>query len=142
MSSKPIDSRFLVSLRTQNDFDDVDKYNPNNTTEAILEQQKKSNPYMTNRNLRRSTKGMFTSNSEVRRMGDQNDGVIQQNTIRQQYRLNEEYKRTQEHKELTAQNYLKKKKEMSQLMDDQIMAQMKLRDVQVKKEFYLKAYNP
>ena len=34
-NSKPVQSRFLVSMRTKNDYDDTDKYNPANTVEAI-----------------------------------------------------------------------------------------------------------
>jgi len=66
-----------VSLRTRNDFEDTDKYSPKNTTEAILERERKSNPYKTNRDMRRTTRGIFAANQEVRRMEGQNDGVMQ-----------------------------------------------------------------
>ena len=76
--SQPLDSRFLVSLRTQNDFNDVDKLNPRNTIEAIQERARLANPYTTNRTSRRTTKGTFNDEEDVQRVREQTDGFMQQ----------------------------------------------------------------
>ena len=67
-NSKPLQSRFLVSLRTKKDFDDVTKYHPDNTPEAIIEKEKNSNPYKLKKELRVMTKGRYDGHDDVKKV--------------------------------------------------------------------------
>ena len=46
---KPIQSRFLLSIRTKNDFNDPNKLGAENTVEAILLKERQKNPYSLNK---------------------------------------------------------------------------------------------
>ena len=48
-NTKPIRSRFLMSLRTSHDFNDINKLSAENTVEAILERERQKNPYALNK---------------------------------------------------------------------------------------------
>jgi len=55
-------------MRTKNDFPDVNKYHKDNTPEGISEIKKKENVYIQKKNLRKSTKGTFAENHQVKRV--------------------------------------------------------------------------
>lgn len=76
-NTKPLQSRFLMSLRTSQDFNDPNKLSSENTVEAILERERQKNPYALNKELRNKTRNIFGSNKEVMRLGVQNDGYLQ-----------------------------------------------------------------
>ena len=67
-NSRPVDSRFLMTIRTKNDFNDPDKLSPDNTVEAILEKERIKNPYATNKNDRKKTLGRYHDNENVIKM--------------------------------------------------------------------------
>jgi len=76
-NTKPVRSRFLMSLRTSNDFNDINKLSAQNTVEAILERERQKNPYALNKDMRSRTKNIFGNNKDVIRMNGQNDGFMQ-----------------------------------------------------------------
>ena len=72
----PVKTRFLVSLRTKNDFDNVLKYHPDNTPDRKLEIRRSQNPYSLNKNGRNQTKGIFSDHNDVIKALNQNDGIL------------------------------------------------------------------
>ena len=57
-----------MSIRTKNEFNDAHKLSPRNTVEAILEQERMKNPYSVDKHMRVRSKGLYSDNSEVKRM--------------------------------------------------------------------------
>ena len=65
--SKPLSSRFLMSMRTRHNFNDVDKLSDKNLVENILAKEAKKNMYQytLKRSPRQTTKHRYDQNIEV-----------------------------------------------------------------------------
>ena len=65
-----------MTLRTKNDFNDVDKLGDEATVEAMHEKARSLNPYKGNREERFRTKGIFVKDEEVTRINKRNNGIL------------------------------------------------------------------
>ena len=72
-----------MTLRTKSDFNDPRRLSAENTIEAQLLKKQKENPYKMNKAMRNITKGIYNGDDNVKKLHDQNDGYLQQQTVKQ-----------------------------------------------------------
>jgi hypothetical protein len=75
----PLESRFLVNMRSKSDFDNVNKYSTDNDPQK--QAAKRQSPYQIGKHLRALTKGRYSLDARVVGALENTDGAMQKKTI-------------------------------------------------------------